>query len=82
MRTSGGRASFSVLLFQDVAVIPILALLPLLATFPPGDTSHAIHSAVEHLPAWQAAIWLAIALPPIFFLFRGAHDKSGKRREK
>ena len=31
MRTEGGEASFSVLLVQDVAVIPILALLPLLA---------------------------------------------------
>ncbi len=30
-RSEGGRASFLVLLFQDVAVIPILALLPLLA---------------------------------------------------
>jgi monovalent cation:proton antiporter-2 (CPA2) family protein len=33
-RTEGGRSSFSVLLFQDLAVIPILALIPLLA--PPG----------------------------------------------
>ncbi|WP_306252243.1 cation:proton antiporter [Parvularcula sp. IMCC14364] len=31
MRSDGGQASFSVLLFQDIAVIPILALLPLLA---------------------------------------------------
>lgn len=31
MRTAGGRASFSVLLTQDIAVIPMLALLPLLA---------------------------------------------------
>ena len=31
LRSDGGRASFSVLLFQDIAVIPILALLPLLA---------------------------------------------------
>lgn len=31
MRTEGGEASFSVLLVQDVAVIPILAVLPLLA---------------------------------------------------
>ncbi|MDJ1018126.1 MAG: cation:proton antiporter [Paracoccaceae bacterium] len=31
MRTGGGRASFSVLLAQDIAVIPMLALLPLLA---------------------------------------------------
>ena len=32
MRTAGGRASFSVLLTQDIAVLPILALIPLLAT--------------------------------------------------
>jgi glutathione-regulated potassium-efflux system ancillary protein KefC len=30
--TVGGQAGFSILLFQDVAAIPILALLPLLAT--------------------------------------------------
>ena len=29
--TEGGRASFAVLLFQDVAAIPLLAVLPLLA---------------------------------------------------
>ncbi len=32
MRTAGGRASFSVLLTQDIAVLPMLALIPLLAT--------------------------------------------------
>ena len=32
MRTSSGQAGFSILLLQDVAAIPILALLPLLAT--------------------------------------------------
>ncbi|MEM5543032.1 monovalent cation:proton antiporter-2 (CPA2) family protein [Sulfitobacter sp. AS92] len=32
MRTQGGRSVFSVLLTQDIAVIPILAFLPLLAT--------------------------------------------------
>ena len=31
MPTSSGQAGFSILLFQDVAAIPILALLPLLA---------------------------------------------------
>ena len=31
MRSDGGQASFSVLLFQDIAVIPMLALMPLLA---------------------------------------------------
>lgn len=31
MQTGGGRSSFSVLLTQDIAVIPMLAILPLLA---------------------------------------------------
>ena len=36
LKTEGGRASFAILLFQDIAVIPIIALLPLLA--PAGAT--------------------------------------------
>ena len=31
MRTGGGRSAFSVLLTQDIAVIPMLILMPLLA---------------------------------------------------
>lgn len=31
MRTGGGRATFAVLLTQDIAVVPILAVIPLLA---------------------------------------------------
>jgi glutathione-regulated potassium-efflux system protein KefB len=31
LQTRGGQASFSVLLFQDIAVIPIIAMMPLLA---------------------------------------------------
>ncbi len=43
-KSDGGQASFSVLLFQDIAVIPMLALIPLLA-MPElmdlvGDASH------------------------------------------
>ncbi|WP_299945460.1 monovalent cation:proton antiporter-2 (CPA2) family protein [uncultured Microbulbifer sp.] len=34
LKTQGGRSAFGVLLFQDIAVIPILALLPLLAGIP------------------------------------------------
>ncbi|HRL52710.1 MAG TPA: glutathione-regulated potassium-efflux system protein KefC [Acidovorax temperans] len=46
MRTSSGQAGFSILLFQDVAAIPILALLPLLgAAAGAGDE----HSAGEVL---------------------------------
>ncbi|MEL6566318.1 MAG: cation:proton antiporter, partial [Pseudomonadota bacterium] len=39
MQTSGGRSVFSVLLTQDIAVIPILALLPLLAVSLPVQIS-------------------------------------------
>jgi glutathione-regulated potassium-efflux system ancillary protein KefC len=43
--TSGGQAGFSILLFQDVAAIPILALLPLLGSdgglFAAADVSAA-----------------------------------------
>ncbi len=37
MQTGGGRSAFSVLLTQDIAVIPMLALLPLLAMPKPPD---------------------------------------------
>ena len=39
LTTGSGQAGFSILLFQDVAAIPILALLPLLAGA--GEVSHA-----------------------------------------
>lgn len=46
MRSDGGQSSFSVLLFQDIAVIPMLALMPLLAVPELADlASDAIHSA-------------------------------------
>src|SRR3954469_13899209 len=41
MKTPAGESSFAVLLFQDIAVIPILALIPLLALDPgAGTASH------------------------------------------
>jgi len=49
LRTSSGQAGFSILLFQDVAAIPILALLPLLAV---GDAHEPISSAQR---AFEAA---------------------------
>ena len=39
--TSSGQASFSILLFQDVAAIPILALLPLLAAISVANEAQA-----------------------------------------
>lgn len=54
LKTSGGQAVFSVLLFQDIAVIPILALLPVLAM--DGAASAHGDSALSSLPAWQQAL--------------------------
>lgn len=69
MRSDGGQASFSVLLFQDIAVIPMLALIPLLAL---PELMAAVGQAEDHsgghgdaglnlnlvegLPGWQTAL--------------------------
>ena len=66
--SEGGQASFSVLLFQDIAVIPMLALIPLLAVSGGGhdapaatghgeaDAAHAAMSLVDGLPGWGVAL--------------------------
>jgi CPA2 family monovalent cation:H+ antiporter-2 len=54
MKTAAGQSSFSVLLFQDIAVIPMLALFPLLATAPPASQSgHSNSTWVSNLAGWQ-----------------------------
>jgi glutathione-regulated potassium-efflux system ancillary protein KefC len=45
MPTSSGQAGFSILLFQDVAAIPILALIPLLGTAAADDGNVWIEAA-------------------------------------
>jgi glutathione-regulated potassium-efflux system ancillary protein KefC len=57
LKTQGGQASFSVLLFQDVAVIPIFAVFPLLAMLPPEPGSAAA-AAEASRPAWQTGLML------------------------
>jgi len=54
MKTSSGQSSFAVLLFQDIAVIPMLAVFPLLATFKPEAVvdEHHTKTLVEGLPGW------------------------------
>ncbi|MFT4150525.1 MAG: cation:proton antiporter [Paracoccaceae bacterium] len=55
MRTPGGRTSFSVLLTQDVAVVPILALIPLLSLQPEPGTAARIADTVASGHAEVAA---------------------------
>ena len=62
MQTVGGRNTFSVLLTQDIAVIPMLALMPLIA----GAVQPVVATGDDHglggpafmatLPGWAAAL--------------------------
>jgi CPA2 family monovalent cation:H+ antiporter-2 len=58
LKTAAGQSSFAVLLFQDLAIIPMLALFPLLASHLPGESAHGAEngSLVTNLPAWQQAM--------------------------
>ncbi|MEL6688696.1 MAG: cation:proton antiporter [Pseudomonadota bacterium] len=47
MRSDGGQSSFSVLLFQDIAVIPMLAFIPLLAMPELMDVAHGAADAAH-----------------------------------
>lgn len=66
--TEGGRASFSVLLFQDLAVIPLLAVLPLLALggggTAPEEGMQVEAEALEEVSGWIKALLVlgAVAL--------------------
>tara|TARA_R100000306_G_scaffold62602_1_gene75494 strand:- start:10138 stop:12057 length:1920 start_codon:yes stop_codon:yes gene_type:complete len=70
-KTDGGRSAFSVLLFQDIAVIPMLALIPLLALpelagviNDTGAHSDSI-SLVTHLPGWAHALVVVGAIAAV-----------------
>jgi monovalent cation:proton antiporter-2 (CPA2) family protein len=82
IKTEGGNSSFSVLLFQDIAVIPMLALIPLLAlpelagnglenvasSDGHGETGHhELTSLVEHLPGWGHALVVLGAVALVLF---------------
>ena len=64
MRTRGGRASFAVLLTQDLALVPILAIMPFLAQRGPAAGSvetaeglaEPLFSLVHGMPAWAVAL--------------------------
>ena len=78
-KTEGGRASFSVLLFQDIAVIPMLALIPLLAL--PELAGTGAHGAgggghhggagfIAELPTWAYAL---VVLGSVAAVILGGH---------
>lgn len=59
MQTAGGRSSFAVLLTQDIAVIAMIALMPLLAQGGAGQADGEAHQGaafMASLPGWGAAL--------------------------
>jgi monovalent cation:proton antiporter-2 (CPA2) family protein len=70
MRTAGGKAAFAVLLFQDIAVLPILALLPLLATLQPTGIENDGSNAMARLAGWQHGLLVLGAIGGIIFAGR------------
>ncbi len=68
LKTSAGQSCFSVLLFQDIAVIPILALLPLIAVSH-GSDDHG-GSLIADLPAWAQAVMVLAAVAIIILAGR------------
>lgn len=70
LKNKAGQNIFSVLLFQDIAVIPILAILPLFAMqFDPGTANVAedTHSSgVSALPGWQQLLLIVAVVGGIF----------------
>lgn len=69
--TSSGKQGFAVLLFQDIAVIPILAFLPTLAhrlsESPPADhhSGSAVSDWIHSLPSWGQGIVILGAMAVI-----------------
>jgi Kef-type K+ transport system membrane component KefB len=62
MKTPGGESAFAVLLFQDIAIIPILALMPLLA---PRGGATTRPGMIGNLPGWQQALLVVAAVAVI-----------------
>lgn len=70
LHTHAGQGSFSVLLFQDIAVIPILALLPLLATSSGSGKELNEDSYINHLPGWLQTLAVLGAVTAIILVGR------------
>jgi monovalent cation:proton antiporter-2 (CPA2) family protein len=70
--TIGGKATFAALLFQDIAVIPIIAIIPLLAVGSSSDVVHVGHGIdlTAHLPTWLKPLVVMGAIVVVYILSR------------
>lgn len=64
--TSMGRSSFAVLLFQDIAVIPILAFIPLLAVTEFNETIVVNKSFISEFPGWLKTLVVFSAIGLVY----------------
>uniref|UniRef100_C6E1F2 Potassium efflux system protein n=1 Tax=Geobacter sp. (strain M21) TaxID=443144 RepID=C6E1F2_GEOSM len=69
--SKAGSSSFAVLLFQDIAVIPILALLPFLALHSGAGAPHGDGGLLDGLPVWVKAGSVFFAL--VFVIVMGRY---------
>ncbi|MBC9931463.1 monovalent cation:proton antiporter-2 (CPA2) family protein [Chitinophaga qingshengii] len=70
MGTSAGQSAFSVLLFQDIAVIPMLAIFPLLASGAADNAELHEASLRDNLPAWGQTLVVLGAVAAIIIAGR------------
>jgi glutathione-regulated potassium-efflux system ancillary protein KefC len=68
--TDAGRGAFSVLLFQDIAIIPMLALFPLLATLTVSAAATQVSGPLDGLPNWIRGLAVIAAIAAIVFIGR------------
>ena len=69
MKTGAGESCFSVLLFQDIAVIPMLAVLPLLAVgFGVEQVGNEAHTSAQ--TGWIKTLKVVAAVAGIIFVGR------------
>lgn len=67
-RTVSGEASFSILLFQDIAVIPILALLPIISPLDIDNDHEKI--LLQYLPDWLQPFSVIVGIAALILLGR------------
>ncbi|WP_430461732.1 monovalent cation:proton antiporter-2 (CPA2) family protein [Thalassolituus sp. LLYu03] len=66
LKTEAGQASFSVLLFQDIAVIPLLAILPLLAL----DNAAVAEASHTGLSGWKKTLLVLVVVAGLVLVGR------------
>jgi glutathione-regulated potassium-efflux system ancillary protein KefC len=82
LKTQGGQSSFSVLLFQDISVIPILAVFPILGMVAAKTVTDV--TSASGRPSWVSALLVIAAVVgviafgrfivrPLFRFLAGAH---------